>query len=213
MPSSNSTVSAETQETISGYDRVAAQYATRWESLRLERALTTFVDQLTGRRLVLDLGCGPGRDIGFLRDLGCRPLGLDRSTGMLAQARFRLPSTGLVAADLRQPPFRADCLDGVWACASLLHLRRDQLPATITEIARLLRRPGGAFYVAMKAGQGQRWIESPDGRRAFYAFYQPSELETVLVAAGFHVVEGWLEADSAGRAESWINLVTVLGYA
>lgn len=217
MPSSNSesertpsTVPAEVKETISGYDRVAAQYAARWQDLRLERALAAFARQLAGRRRVLDLGCGPGRDLTFLSELGCRPVGLDRSAGMLAQARLLLPRACLVAADMRQPPFAPGSFDGVWACASLLHLRREQLSLALAHVAQLLR-PNGVVYLAMKAGHGQRWIVSQEGQRAFYTFYQPGELETVLAAAGFHLVEGWLEADSAGRDESWINLVATLG--
>jgi hypothetical protein len=63
----------------------------------------------------------------------------------------------------------------------------------------------------MKAGHGQRWIMSQESQRAFYTFYQPGELETLLDGAGFHLIESWLEPDSAGRAESWINLIAILG--
>jgi ubiquinone/menaquinone biosynthesis C-methylase UbiE len=124
---------------------------------------------------------------------------------MLAQARSRLPAVPLVRADLRRIPFASGTFDGIWACASLLHLRRTELPTTLTELCRLLRWPGGVLYVALKGGQGERWVAGSSGERYFFAYYQPAEVETLLDAAGFQVVESWVTPDQAGRDEPWIN--------
>jgi SAM-dependent methyltransferase len=196
-----------TAETVASYDRAAEGFAARWNELRLDRALNAFAGRVTGQRRVLDLGCGPGRDVHFLTQLGCQAVGLDLSAGMLAQARSRLPAVPLVRADLRRIPFSPGAFDGIWACASLLHLRRAELPAILTELSRLLRCPGGVLYVALKGGQGERWITAPSGERYFFAYYQSAEVETQLDAAGFQVVESWVTPDQAGRDEPWINAV------
>jgi SAM-dependent methyltransferase len=197
----------DTAETVASYDRAAEQFAARWSDLRLDRALDAFAGRVTGRRRVLDLGCGPGRDVHFLTQLGCQAVGLDLSAGMLAQARSRLPAVPLVRADLRRIPFSPGAFDGIWACASLLHLRRADLPATLTELSRLLRSPGGVLYVALKGGQGERWVTGSSGERYFFAYYQPAEVETLLDAARFQVVESWVTPDQAGRDEPWLNVV------
>jgi SAM-dependent methyltransferase len=197
-------------DTIAGYDQTAGEFAARWGSLRLERALKTFTDRLPAgapeRRRVLDLGCGPGRDLEFLEQLGCRTVGLDLSSGMLAQARLRVPRTPLVQADARHAPFAAGNFEGVWACASLLHLARSQLPAALREVRRLLHRPGGVLYLALKGGTGEDWVKVGD-RRAFFAYYQPHEIKTALARAGFHVAQHWVVADRAGRRHPWINVI------
>jgi len=201
-------------ETVAGYDQVAADFAARWGDLRLERALDAFARRVGGARRVLDLGCGPGRDLEFLAQLGCRAAGLDLSAGMLAEARRRLPAApsgcaGLVRANLGRPPFAAGSFDGVWACASLLHLPKDRFPAALAEITRLLRRPG-VLYLALKGGQGEGWAGDSPGRRFFFAYYQPPEVEVALRRAGFTLPETWTSADQAGREHPWLSFVAAV---
>ena len=52
--------------------------------------------------------------------------------------------------------------DGIWACASLLHVAPADLPDVLRRLQRALR-PGGVMFFKFKYGQGQR--HSPDGRR------------------------------------------------
>jgi SAM-dependent methyltransferase len=197
----------DTAETAASYDRAAQGFTARWSDLHLDRALNAFAARITGQRRVLDLGCGPGRDVDFLTQLGCQAVGLDLSAGMLAQARGRLPAGSLVRADLRRIPFSPGAFDGIWACASLLHLRRAELPAILTGLSRLLRCPGGVLYVALKGGQGERWVTGSGGEPYFFTYYQPAEVETLLDSAGFQVAESWVSPDQAGRDEPWINCV------
>jgi SAM-dependent methyltransferase len=207
---SDSQISEHAAETISGYDETAARFAARWGELRLERALHAFASRIPGRRQVLELGCGPGRDVDFLSQLGCQVVGLDLSAGMLTQARERLPDACLVRADLCRLPFARGSFDGIWACASLLHLPRAHFPTVLGEIAWLLHPARGVLYLALKGGQGERWVVDGDGRRYFFAYYQPSDIETALGDAGFQVVEWWVASDESGRAEPWLNFVARL---
>ncbi|MGD2205373.1 MAG: class I SAM-dependent methyltransferase [Anaerolineae bacterium] len=199
--------SCEISGTINSYDHVAADFAAQWGDLPLEQALSAFAERITGRRRVLDLGCGPGRDVDFMSQIGCRLVGLDLSIGMLSEARCRLPDADLVRADLRCAPFATAAFDGIWACASLLHVPRVQFPDAVAEVARLLRRPGGLFYLSLKRGHGERWVAGIGGRRIFFVYYQPSEVETRLRQAGFQILEGWVSSDSAGREHPWISFV------
>jgi hypothetical protein len=63
------------------------------------------------------------------------------------------------------------------------------------------------LYVALKVGQGERWVTGPGSERYFFTYYQPAEVETLLDATGFQVVESWVTPDQAGRDEPWINCV------
>ena len=199
-----------TAELAAGYHQIAADYAARWGGLRLERALNTFAGRVTGPQRVLDLGCGPGRDIGFLTRLGCQVFGLDLSSGMLAEAQRLLPRAPLLRAALRTLPLASHSLDGIWACASFVHLRRAQLPGALDETVRLLRPQAGSLYLALKGGQGERWVTDRRNRRCFFTYYQPAQVRTLLEHAGFQVLESWISADQAGRDEPWINVVAGL---
>jgi SAM-dependent methyltransferase len=210
MKLSESGSEPEFVETIARYDQIAASFAAQWGSLRLERALETFAQAVQEPRRILDLGCGPGRDVGFLTELGCQVTGLDASAGMVAEARHAFPSAVLVQADLRRLPFARSAFDGVWACASLLHLPRTSLPQAMIEISRFLHQPGGVLYLALKRGQGERWITDAENRRSYFAYYDLPEIQTMLDRAGFQVVESWFAPDRSGRREPWVNVVAVL---
>ena len=191
----------ETATTSATYDQIAADYAGqagRNDSLAESRR--RFAARLTAGACVLDVGCGPAHDTAGLRELGLRAIGFDRSRGMLAQARGDLP---LLLGDMRCLPVRDGALDGLWVCASFLHIPRRDAPAVLRELRRALR-PGGVLFISIKRGLGQRWIAHGAGGQRFFVFYQEDELDALLAAAGFAVREGWLDADHLGRPEPWI---------
>jgi ubiquinone/menaquinone biosynthesis C-methylase UbiE len=199
----------ETQITSATYDQIAADYASRAagaapETLAIIRE--RFVALLAPGARVLDVGCGPGWEAARLRDLGLRAYGLDRSRGMLAEARaLRVP---LLLGDMRALPLPAHSLDGLWVCASFLHIPKRDGSAVLREFSRTLR-PGGALYIGVKEGDGERWVEQRDGHRRFFAFYRPDELDELLAAHSFTVVESWIDVDSLGRPERWINRIAI----
>lgn len=95
---------------------------------------------------VVELGCGTGRNLAALRDMGARSLtGCDLSQGMLDKARARDPRFTLFRHDLARPvPLPAACADLVLFCLALEHMAG--LEAPLREAGRLLR-PGGRVAV------------------------------------------------------------------
>jgi hypothetical protein len=77
-------------------------------------------------------------------------------------------------------------------------------------MVRLLRRPAGVLYLALKGGQGERWVGGRGDMRYFFTYYQPAEIQTLVHDAGFQPLESWLSADQAGRDEPWINVIASL---
>ncbi len=85
-------------------------------------------------------------------------------------------------------------LDGVWACASLLHVARADSPAILRRIARALR-PGGVLYCSFKLGDAERIR----GERLFNDMNEMLARKA-LTEAGFTVAEIWESADThSGR--------------
>ncbi len=191
------------RETIATYDREAAAFAGRHWQVRLERALEGLGRYLRPAARVLDLGCGPGRDLLLLRERGYRVVGLDLSAGMLAEARRRAGGP-LLRADMRRLPLGNASFDGIWCCATLLHLPRAEAGVALGEIRRVLR-PGGAVYLSVQEGNGEAWKPSAEGKR-FFCLYRMEELVALVEAAGLTVVERW-----PGRSDwaEWINLVAL----
>ena len=90
--------------------------------------------------------------------------------------------------------------DGIWACASLLHVRPEDLPAVLGNAARALKA-GGVLYCSFKHGThfGHR-----DGR---WFTYMDEDALRMLLAQRFNVVCMWISADvRQGRSdETWLN--------
>lgn len=192
-----------TEKTTDTYNAIAEDYAARWHTTILADELDRFLSYLKPGGLLLDIGCGTGRDVLEFSRRGFRVVGIDRSAAMLkfaAQAGVR----SLVLADSRRQPFAQNVFDGEWACASLLHLPKADFPQALHEINRTLRH--GHVYLSLKKGEGETWLNDYDHRR-FYAFYHPAEVELALERTGFHVLDVWLSGDAIGRDTRWISVI------
>ncbi len=157
--------------------------------------------------LVLDVGCGPGQYARALASHGLRAVALDLSLGMLHQAQVH-GTIRLVCADMRHLPIANESVGGCFACASLLHLPRPQVPRTLAEFRRVLRT-GGALYVGMKEGEGEEWVTDQEGGERFFAYYRPAELDRLIRAAGFDIVDGWTSPPGKGQRHNWLNRFAV----
>jgi len=197
------------EETAATYDRIAARYTAR-AIHPLEQELTRFRQMVSPGRLVLDVGCGPGQYARALEAHGFRVVGLDLSPGMLRQAQAS-GTLRLAHADMRHLPIADECADGCFVCASLLHLPRTQAPQALVEFRRVLR-PGGALYVGVKEGAGEEWVadqEGPEVNERFCAYYRPEEIDRLVQAAGFEIVDGWINPPGKGQRHNWINRFAV----
>jgi len=131
---------------------------------------------------ILDLGCGAGRDLRHFQAIGLKPVGVDSSLPLLLQAR-KLTSAPVVVGDLRALPFAPSSFEGVWALASLHHLKRDEVLAVLKELRNVLR-PHGRFLATVKMGIGQE----VDRYGRFFAYYRDEEWRYLLGRAGFQVL-------------------------
>jgi ubiquinone/menaquinone biosynthesis C-methylase UbiE len=198
--------------TAATYDRIATRYAER-ATYPLEQELARFRQMVPTGGLVLDVGCGPGQYTRALEAHKLPVVGLDLSSGMLQQAQEHAPrerreALWLVRADMRHLPIADACADGCFVCASLLHLPRIQAPQALAEFRRILHA-GGALYVGVKEGQGEKWVADPEGQERFFAYYQVEEIDRLIQTAGFEVVEGWTSPPGQGQRHNWLNRFAV----
>ena len=186
------------------YDQNAENYAEATLPLSMEQLLEPFAARLQRGGRIVDLGCGAGRDLRAFLVRGLRPIGLDVSYQLarLAKAYSGCP---VVVGDLRMLPFATDSFSGVWASASLLHLRRDDVRMTLAEIRRILQ-PGGHFFSSMKCGHG----EGADSKGRWFSYFQPADWLSQLKEAGWDIVDSHASSQASGTLErdqsiAWFN--------
>jgi len=159
----------------------------------------TFTQHLAPGARVLDAGCGSGRDAKAFQEMGYQVEAFDASPAMveLAQEHTGLPVKVMTFADVDWK----EKFDGIWCCASLLHVSTLELPGVMRRLADALK-PGGVWYVSFKYGEGEREV---DGRR--FTDMDEVGLGALLGSVGgIEVAEMWVTRDKRpGRDENWMN--------
>ena len=150
--------------------------------------MAIFAAELSAGSLVVDVGCGPGFDAALLQQqYGLRVIGLDYNLTMMQTGRHAYQiDMPFAQATMSQMPFAPNSLDGIWACASLLHLPRPDIPGVLAHFAHLLRK-NGRFYLSVKQGDGDGYSPHAYGQAAprYFTYWQPDGLDQLLDQAGF----------------------------
>lgn len=175
------------------YDRIAMRYAENQDRLVSgnERAfpelLRAFVASLPENGTIADLGCGPGRDATRFVEAGFNVLGVDLSAGMLALAPNAMDGR-LAQADLRALPIHASTLDGIWCCASLLHVPVEDTLTVLREFHRTLASGGIlALVTALGDSSGFEAVPYAPGEQRWFVYRTPGTIADQLQSAGFTI--------------------------
>ena len=179
--------------TRTSYDRVAEEYAARiageLAGKPLDRALLAcFVEQIGGLGAIADIGCGPGHVAAYLHGLGAHVVGIDLSPEMVTIARQRSPGIPFEQGSMLALAASDATWGGIVALYSIIHLPPEERPQAFAEFHRVLRL-GGLLLLAFHIGDEQRHVDEWWGQEVSLDtwFLQPSEIESLLLAAGFTV--------------------------
>ena len=187
---------AEIALTVASYDLIAEDYEHQTASVSAESAefRTNYLSVLGGRGTIADLGCGPGRDAVYFLQTGLAVVGVDASREMTRRARTK--GVRVAVGDLRAVPLRGSALDGVWSSASLLHVPREEVPATLRSWVLCLRT-GGILGLSTSLGEDEGWEKTPYDRtpypqdvplRRWYVHHDRAALLNMLELAGMEIL-------------------------
>lgn len=139
--------------TIAFYEANARSFFDRSVEADMASGHGEFTALLPKGGRVLDAGCGSGRDARAFAAMGFAVTAMEASASLadLARAYTGLPVQVLT---FDQVAWRAD-FDGVWACASLLHVPRADLPDAVTRLREALK-PKGVLWMSFKYGTEER---------------------------------------------------------
>jgi len=128
---------------------------------------------------ILDLGCGPGRDLLALASRGHEPVGLDGSAAFVAMAR-EASGAEVLHQDFLGLELPRESFDGVFANASLFHVPTRELPRVLGELHACLR-PGGVLFSSNPRGRNE---EGWRGRR-YCVFHDHHSWRRFALGSGF----------------------------
>ncbi|HEY3941586.1 MAG TPA: class I SAM-dependent methyltransferase [Acidimicrobiales bacterium] len=166
---------------VATYTEHADEYEATHAPKMLDR-VERFAGSLPTPSLILDAGCGPGRDLARFASLGHVPRGVELNPIFAAKAAAHAPTW---QADLRQLTslFPQGLFDGIWASASLVHLAESDAVDVLQQFGFVLRR-GGRLYVCVNTTGRTGWLDEPDGRR-WYQIWDHDAFAGAVANAGF----------------------------
>lgn len=143
------------QSTISFYDTNAEAFASYTQKIDFSAIQDEFLSYLPKDAYILDFGCGAGRDTKRFLDLGYKVDAIDGSAEMCkcTEEYAKIKVSQMLFTELAEE----NRYDGIWACASVLHLPYEKLEEVFGLMAKALK-PGGYIYTSFKYGEfeGQR---------------------------------------------------------
>jgi len=168
-------------QTLDHYDQRADAF---WKGTRdhdVSQNIAALLRHIEGEPpgTILDLGCGPGRDLRVFADLGRAAIGLEGVERFAAMARefsgCEVWRQDLLALDLPDERF-----DGVFANAVLFHVPSQELPRVLRELHATLK-PGGVLFSSNPHGHNEEgWNHGRYG-----AFHDPEAWQRFMTGAGF----------------------------
>ena len=186
--------------TIDYYDNNADWYYWTTVGVDMDAMRKKFASYLPNEARVLDMGCGSGRDVLAFSDMGHDAVGLDASKELLKLAEERLGIKTIFADMVRWKA--SEPYDGIWCCASLIHLNSAEKEMFFKNLDYNLK-PGGIIYISVK--DGIKTGVDEDGR--YYSNCTEAELRKYLEDAGCEILEVLTTDDAMDRERfKWLNV-------
>ena len=189
-------------KTIEYYNENVSKFVNDTQDVVFCATQDLFLSYLNEGDSILDFGCGSGRDTKYFLSKGYK---VDATDGSEEICKVASDYTGInVKCLLFNELDEIDKYDGIWACASILHLDRDDLIDVFHRIARALK-DNGILYTSFKYSE----FEGMRNGRYFTDFTLESFNEFQTNIPEFIIEKKWITSDvRAGREdEKWLNLI------
>lgn len=138
-----------TNITLDYYNKEAKNFSDGTQSINFSALQDEFCSYVPKHGHILDLGCGAGRDSKAFINAGYKVTAMDGSEELCKVARAYIGQDVICSTFQAYQPNEE--FDGIWACASLLHLSYDDIISVMSKLANFLKT-NGCFYASFKYG-------------------------------------------------------------
>lgn len=190
------------EKTIAYYNLNAKSFAAGTVSVEFESTQKRFLNKMPKQAIILDFGCGAGRDTKYFLSHGFQVEAIDGSEELCKIASVY---TGIAVKHMLFQELNDESrYDGIWACSSILHLPIRELEGVMWKMTEALREKG-VIYTSFKYGTfaGER------NGRYFTDMTEDTFADFLKKIEELMIEELWVTADvRPGRGdEKWLNLI------
>lgn len=182
------------------YERNTQEFIENTLELDMSSLYATFEKYLRPDARILDLGCGPGRDLKYFNSK-YQAIGLEPSPSL---ASFAKEYSGAQVIQSNIQGFESeDRFDGIWACASLLHVPSKELGNVFRKINHLLNEDG-VIFTSFKYGD----FEGMRSNR-YFTDLTKELLAQFLEKSPLRIAETWVTNDlrKTHEGKKWLNTI------
>ena len=189
--------------TLDYYNKNSEEYFNSTLNVDMTNTYKEFLKLVPKDGKILDLGCGSGRDSMNFMKLGYEVTAVDGSKELAKKASALLGNEVIVSTfeelELKEK------FHGIWACASLLHIKKEDLKIVLNNLYNNLE-DNGVFYMSFKYGE-KEYVD--DKNRYFNCFTDESIISFINENTKFNILDLYITEDKLGRVNEvkWVNLI------
>ena len=168
-------------KTLSYYENNAKDLSQRYESAKVDNIHTLLLKTFPSKSYLLEIGCGSGRDAGFMYRKGYDVLAIDGSREMIAEAKRCHPELAGSLEVVKIPDeldFEPSSFDGVYCIATLMHLDKNAIDQTIEKVAMILK-PGSKFLFSVSVQRDDLDDQGKDEKGRYFTGTPPTKYTQV----------------------------------
>ncbi|NQU69909.1 MAG: class I SAM-dependent methyltransferase [Rhodospirillales bacterium] len=200
----NPTQDALIARTLEHYSNSAESF---WEGTKdhdVDQNRLALLDELDGPppHAILDVGCGPGRDLAWFSGRGHDAVGVEGAPEMARMARD-MTGCQVLQQNFLSLDLPADRFDGIFANASLFHVPKSDLSRVLGELRAALK-PRGVLFTSNPRGDN---TEVMNGER-FCSFHDYETWRDYVAGVGFEEIRHYYRPEGKPRVEQpWLASV------
>ena len=189
--------------TLDYYNKNSEEYFNSTLNVDMTNTYKEFLKLVPKDGKILDLGCGSGRDSMNFMKLGYEVTAVDGSKE-LAKKASALLGKEVIASTFEELELK-EKFHGIWACASLLHIKREDLKTVLNNLYNNLE-DNGVFYMSFKYGE-KEYVD--DKNRYFNCFTDESIISFINENTKYNILGLYITEDKLGRVNEvkWVNLI------
>ena len=161
--------------------------------------LTPLAQRLPAEAFVLDVGCGSGRDLLWMKRKGFEVMGFERSPGLAELARENV-GCEVIEGDFETYDFSSIFVDAIMLVGALVHVPHERFSGVFENVTSAISN-NGTVLITLKQGSGDR--TDSDGR-VFYLWEDPKARE-VFDTLGFKVCDFFTSVSKTGSDDFWLS--------
>ncbi len=181
------------------YDVNSKEYIENTINCDMEMHYQKFLKYLPEKGKILDIGFGSGRDMIYFKSLGYEVYGIDTSIEFVNNMKLK----GFNVKEEAVEQISDDNIyDGIWACASLLHVRRENLEGVIKKCIKALNK-NGILYCSFKYGD-----KEIKGER-YFNYINENIINKIIDKNNLSILEMYKSFDvrKDRSTEEWLNII------